>query len=173
MHQYLASLSRSKGPGLPQQRRMCGTKLSQVNYALSALIKAICRLSNIYTGLVSAWSKALDILRKAGADVEEIALPSEFCQIDLWHKIILHMEGRAAFLGDYRRGKEHMDDFLHEQTENRLGWTKKQLTEAYDGMATLRRQFDEIAIRYDVVLVPSVPDEAPEGITSTGFADCK
>lgn len=44
------------------------------------------------------------------------------------------------------------------------------MLEAYDGVARLRPQWDEIAGRYHVVVTPSAVDEAPEGLWDTGSA---
>ena len=48
--------------------------------------------------------------------------------------------------------------------------SRKAQLEAYDGCARLRPVWDEIASRYDIVITPSVVDEAPLGITNTGDA---
>jgi Asp-tRNA(Asn)/Glu-tRNA(Gln) amidotransferase A subunit family amidase len=150
------------------QRRTLGQKLLQVR----PVILGAGMIERVQLGLVKAWAKAIEILKEAGVQVEELDLPSTMTQADLWHKIILHSEGRASFLGDYATGKEHLSDFIHEQAENRLGWTKKQLVDAYDGLAELRRTFDAIAGQYDAVLVPSVLDEAPVGVHHTGSLEC-
>jgi amidase len=54
--------------------------------------------------------------------------------------------------------------------ERSEGWTRKQQLEAFDGIARLRWGPDELSGRWDVVIVPSVLDEAPEGLESTGSA---
>lgn len=41
--------------------------------------------------------------------------------------------------------------------------TRKEILEAYDGCVRLRPVFDEIAVKYDVIITPTAPDEAPEG----------
>ena len=50
-------------------------------------------------GTIAAWTKAQDILKKHGADVEEIDLPSDFENIKDWHANVLAGEGRTSFLG--------------------------------------------------------------------------
>ena len=44
----------------------------------------------------------------------------------------------------------------------------KHLCAALDAAAALRPAFDEIARRFDAVLTPSAPGEAPVGLASTG-----
>lgn len=52
--------------------------------------------------------------------------------------------------------------------ENKTNLTKKMQLISYDGAARLRPIWDEICSKYDVVVTPSVPDEAPEGLQYTG-----
>ena len=59
---------------------------------------------------------------------------------------------------------------LHGHVENHTTLTRKAQLEAYDGCARLRPVWDDIASEYDAVLTPSVVDEAPLGIESTGDA---
>ncbi|KAG4439657.1 hypothetical protein IFR05_004854 [Cadophora sp. M221] len=95
-------------------------------------------------GLKTAFEKAKGLLQSKGAVVEELELPEEFAMVGEWHKRVCEGDGRSSFLGTQ--------------------------LEAYDGCAKLRPVWDEIASRYDAVLTPSVPDEAPVGIKSTGDA---
>lgn len=50
-------------------------------------------------GLKAVWEKAMQLLTRHGANVEEIDLPGEFAKLQDWHMNILSGEGRAAFLG--------------------------------------------------------------------------
>jgi hypothetical protein len=59
---------------------------------------------------------------------------------------------------------------LHGHVENHTKLTRKAQLQAYDGCAKLRPAWDDIASQYDAVFIPSVVDEAPVGIESTGDA---
>lgn len=59
---------------------------------------------------------------------------------------------------------------LHDPVENATKSSRKAQLESYDGCARLRPVWDEIAEKYDVMFTPSVPDEAPVWIKSTGDA---
>lgn len=59
---------------------------------------------------------------------------------------------------------------LHGHVENSSKLTRKAQLEAYDGCARLRPVWDEISRMYDIILTPSVVDEAPLGIGRTGDA---
>ncbi|PVH89444.1 amidase family protein [Cadophora sp. DSE1049] len=121
-------------------------------------------------GLNAAWEKAKALLASKGAVVEELELPEEFGNITEWHDRVCKGEGRSSFLGNYLLAKEKLDPLMQNQVENISKLTRKAQLEAYDGCAKLRPVWDDIASRYDAVLTPSVPDEAPLGIKSTGDA---
>lgn len=63
-----------------------------------------------------------------------------------------------------------MSTFLHDHIENAAKLSRKAQLESYDGCARSRPVWDEIAAEYDAVITPSVVDEAPLGIESTGDA---
>lgn len=63
-----------------------------------------------------------------------------------------------------------MHDSLWSHVENTTKVSRKAQLESYDGCARLRPVWDEIASKYDAVITPSVVDEAPMGIQSTGDA---
>ncbi|KAI0203547.1 amidase [Astrocystis sublimbata] len=119
-------------------------------------------------GTMSALAKGAQLLRNQGAEVDEIELPSEFHRAHEWASILLHSEGRAAFLPEYTIARTHLSPFLvgHVQNVNKI--SRAEQLEAYDGLAALRPKMDEIARNYAAILTPSVVDEAPVGHESTG-----
>lgn len=54
--------------------------------------------------------------------------------------------------------------------ENTTKLSRKAQLESYDSCARLRPVWDEIASKFDAIITPSVVDEAPIGIASTGDA---
>lgn len=121
-------------------------------------------------GVHKAWEKAKEILKKEGATVEEIDLPDEFASFVPWHEAVLAGEGRTSFLGPYLVNKELLHDVMTTHVENKKKFSRKAQLEAYDGAARLRPIFDEIARKYDAMITPGVPDEAPLGTDHTGDA---
>ena len=119
-------------------------------------------------GVQTAWEKAKELLTKEGAAVEEIELPDEFANFVSWHEIVLAGEGRVSFLGPYTLNKELLHGVMAGHVENKKGLSRRQQLEAYDNAARLRPVWDDIASKYDAVITPGVPDEAPLGIESTG-----
>lgn len=73
-----------------------------------------------------------------------------------------------TFVTDYLYSKDKLDTFLHAHVENATKLSRKAQLDAYDGCARLRPVWDEIASKYDAVFTPSVVDEAPVGLNSTG-----
>lgn len=119
-------------------------------------------------GTIAAMQLCADILKKHGADVEEVHLPHEFDSMPDYHEQIVAGDARASFLGEYRMNKKDLDQELADYVENasKLSW--KDHLHAKDSVATLRPRFDKIAEQYTVIITPSVVDEAPLGIEYTG-----
>jgi Asp-tRNA(Asn)/Glu-tRNA(Gln) amidotransferase A subunit family amidase len=161
-------------------------------FSLKGAKVAFCKSpvwSKAGSGTQAAFEKAQKLLKKSGATVEELELPEEFNKIKEWHANVLAGEGRSSFLGrkswlmphhylgwsdkkcaEYFIGKEKMNKNIVGHVENTTKLSRKAQLESYDECARLRPVWDEIASKYDAVITPSVVDEAPVGITSTGDA---
>ena len=105
-------------------------------------------------------------MRQHGAQVEDVELPTDFNKVLDWHAALLAKEGQTSFLGQYLTDKKK----IHEQNiidyvENGKGFSRSFQLEAYDNCARLRPVFDDIAKKYSAIITPSVPDEAPIGMT--------
>lgn len=121
-------------------------------------------------GTQDAMAKAADLLDEHGAEVEEIEFGPEMAGLPEWHATVLHSEGRVNFLPEYRTSKDRMHEFLVGHVENVNKITRKAQIDAFDNIAIARPIVDQMLGKYDAVLVPSVVDEAPEGLGSTGSA---
>lgn len=120
--------------------------------------------------LKSIWNQAKVLLQKAGAEIEDLELPGDFARVSEWHANMLAGEGRNSFLGTYLLGKENLAPSLQGYVDNRGNVSRRALSEAHDGCARLRPVWDKVASGYAAVITPSVPDEAPLGLDSTGDA---
>ncbi|WP_158744139.1 amidase [Acidisphaera sp. L21] len=130
---------------------------------------ALCRSpfwDSATEGTPEAMAHAAEAFRRAGAEVTELELPASFAPLGEMQRVVMHAEGRAAFL-NLARGVPHLlhDDF-HSRVENRDGYSRRNLLDAYDQAALCRIEFDRIAAGYDAVLTPSAPGIAPEGNTA-------
>ncbi|GAB1212614.1 hypothetical protein ATERTT37_001758 [Aspergillus terreus] len=121
-------------------------------------------------GTIAAMETATRLLRAQGAEVEELELPEEFAQLPHWHGVVMAADGQVAFLPEYQADRGRLHDYLVGLVENRDRHSRAERLKAFDGIAMLRPKIDEIASRYAAILAPSVPDEAPVGIESTGSA---
>lgn len=121
--------------------------------------------------LKDIWSKAQDLLTKAGARVEEVDLGEEFANLagpNGRHQELMEGEGRINIMREYTIGKEKLDETLIKFAENKRGITRQRLVQVQDEIAALRPKIDKIAGEYSVLITPSVPGEAPEGLSWTG-----
>lgn len=132
---------------------------------------ALCKTHNWHLagpGTQAAMQKARSILEHQGAKVSEIGLPEEFGKLNEWHAAILAGEGRSSFLGQYATNKGLLHEQIVGHVENSGNVSRQALLEAYDKCARLRPAWDDISRRFDLVLTPSVVDEAPLGLEATG-----
>lgn len=132
---------------------------------------AVCKThvwSQAGQGTINALDLAVKLLREHGAEVEELVLPKEFSQITQWQRNILEGDGRVSFLPEYNLAKDKLDPLLVSFIESIAKPSKRDYSASFDGVASLRPKIDEIAGRYAAILTPSVLDEAPEGISTTG-----
>ncbi|KAF1931161.1 glutamyl-tRNA amidotransferase subunit A [Didymella exigua CBS 183.55] len=125
---------------------------------------------NAGPGTSTAMDKATSLLRERGAEVEEIAFPDHLNDLPAWHATVLASEGRTAFLPEYAVAKDKISKQLVGHVENSDKISRKAQLEAFDKISAARPVVDDILGKYDAVITPSVPDEAPLGIATTGNA---
>ncbi|KAF3043619.1 hypothetical protein E8E11_008786 [Didymella keratinophila] len=140
-----------------------------VKCAKFAILKTMVWPS-VGAGTSAAIDKATTLLREHGAEVEEISLPDHLDELPAWHATVLASEGRTAFLPEYAVAKDKISQQLVGHVENSDKISRKAQVEASDKISAARPIVDEILTRYDAVITPSVPDEAPLGIEKTGSA---
>lgn len=134
---------------------------------------ALCKTvvwPQVGNGTAAAMEKAKQLLEAHGAQVDEVQLPEKLYDLPSWHATILAADGRTAFLPEYQCAKSQMAEQLVGHVENVKKITRKAQLEAFDKIAAARPEVDGILGKYAAMVVPSVPDEAPEGIDKTGSA---
>ena len=107
-------------------------------------------------------------LEAAGAVVEELVLPDAFDEISRAHHIVLHGEGRGAFLQEFLTAPGLLHQDFHDRALNKEGITARDMVWAYDHASACRRLFDAVFPGYDAVLTPAAAGEAPVGRQDTG-----
>ncbi|KAJ7453946.1 amidase signature domain-containing protein [Mycena galericulata] len=132
---------------------------------------AVCKTHvwpEVGLGTVNALNLGVKLLREHGASVEELDLPEEFATITKSHQIAFQSDAQATFRSEYIRAKNKLDPVVVGFVENPSKTSHRDHLAALDNLAQLRPKIDTIASHYDAILTPSVVDEAPEGLASTG-----
>ena len=118
-----------------------------------------------------ALETAAERLRDAGAIVEELILPEPFARLHDAHTTIVTYEGGAAFLPEYVNSFAMLAPDLRAKVDKRRSTTPEEIRAAYALAEACRPVFDGLfGPGLDVVLTPSAPGEAPEGLHTTGDA---
>ena len=108
-------------------------------------------------------------LEQAGAVVVDAELPPGFEKLAPAQEVIMHGEGRAAFLPDYLGSYDLLAQDFRDKVDNVLQITSAQLLDAYATADALRPRFDALfGDSIDVVLAPASTGEAPRGLHTTG-----
>jgi Asp-tRNA(Asn)/Glu-tRNA(Gln) amidotransferase A subunit family amidase len=108
-------------------------------------------------------------LRDAGAIVEEFELPAPFNDLLEAHADIVETEGGRSFLPEYLSSFDMLAPDLRAKVENARGVTADKLLASYTLADSCRPAFDRLfGANLDVILTPSAPGEAPEGLHTTG-----
>ena len=135
---------------------------------------------NAGLGTQNACSKAQELLKAHGAEISDVETPKDFEKILDWHADVLTGEGQTSFLGHQLLSEARTQDPENPQPDQVLGddimrhlrndrnVTRASLLAAYDNIARMRPIWDNLANEYDIVITPSVADEAPKGLGSTG-----
>lgn len=134
----------------------------------------LCR-SPVWGQIEPAGALALETaaarLCDAGAIVEPLTLPEPFNGLHDAHTAIVNSEGGASFLPEYVNAHAMLAHDLVAKVENALQITPERLLAAYALADTCRPVLDRLFGRtLDVILTPSAPGEAPEGLHTTGDA---
>jgi Asp-tRNA(Asn)/Glu-tRNA(Gln) amidotransferase A subunit family amidase len=110
-------------------------------------------------------------LRDAGCIVEDFELPEPFYRLHEAHADIVQTEGGVSFLPEYLSSYGILAPDLRGKVENARGVTPEKLLASYALADSCRPAFDALfGEDFDVILTPSAPGEAPEGLHTTGNA---
>jgi Asp-tRNA(Asn)/Glu-tRNA(Gln) amidotransferase A subunit family amidase len=123
-----------------------------------------------------AWDRVTDDCKDAfleladvlGARCDEIALPGPFDGAHAVHRTIMLADLARNFSAYYRRGAEQLSDILRGMIEEGQGTLAVDYNVALDWIELLNGGLDEVFTRYDAILTPAAPGEAPAGLDATG-----
>jgi len=113
-------------------------------------------------------SETADKLARAGARIDELAMPRSLAGMSEAFWRVLAVEGAAHHREELEQHPESFDPRTLELLQKGLGMSAMKYLQAL----TVRREFRaaaaEILSHYDAILTPSAPASAPHGLSSTG-----
>ena len=100
--------------------------------------------------------------------VEEVELPEPFNNAIEWHQIILESNLARNFEMEYERGKDRISDLLRKMIERGQKYLAVDYTRAVERVPVLNGLLGEMFERFDALLTPPAPGQAPLGLGATG-----
>ena len=116
-----------------------------------------------------AFDRASQALAASGCDVDEAPLPAWFERLIEVHKLILEYEGarNLAFEAEPAR-IDKLSPTLRSMVENGFRRPAQQYLDARDAMRRAQQEFATLIGRWDLIMAPAAPGEAPRGLAATG-----
>ncbi|MBH60949.1 MAG: hypothetical protein CL569_00550 [Alphaproteobacteria bacterium] len=111
---------------------------------------------------------AADRLAQEGAEVSEPDLPLGFADLADTHKLVMSFDAARARAYEYMGHPDKLSPQFTALMEEGRSISYKDYREAQTRSIECRRQLKELMSDYDVLLAPSAPGEAPEGLEATG-----
>lgn len=131
----------------------------------------ICRThhwSHAEPSSVEAVEAAAALCASLGAEVGECDLPPHFADLSQTHTTII-CSGLARSLKDiYRNRSEALSERLRGMIEAGIETSAERHEEALCHADRCMMEFSAIAGKWDAILTPATPGEAPEGLAATG-----
>jgi Asp-tRNA(Asn)/Glu-tRNA(Gln) amidotransferase A subunit family amidase len=112
--------------------------------------------------------KLAERAEQAGASVQELAEPDEMTAAREAHSIIQNFEAALALSDEFDRFGDRMSEKLVEALEEGRAITPQQYDQARRIARRARRRMHGLFETADVLITPSAPGAAPEGLGSTG-----
>ena len=106
--------------------------------------------------------------RLGGEVVEEVELPEPFDSAVEWHQIILESNLARNFEAEYERGRDRLSDLLRKMMERGKEYLAVDYTRAVEKVPVLNGLLGETFERFDALLTPPAPGQAPMGLGATG-----
>lgn len=116
----------------------------------------------------AALEDAANALAKHGARVREIAFPEPFDRLYDDQNTIMNWEAARALAPEYLAHRELLSGHMQKMIPEYLRMPRAAYAEAMHRAAECRQRLSDLLSDVDVLLTPSAPGEAPEGVAETG-----
>ena len=107
-------------------------------------------------------------LAQEGAEVDEPVLPSEFADLVDTHKLVMSFDAARARSYEYMNHPDKLSPQFTALMEEGQKISYEKYRQAQIRSVECRLKLSELMSDYDVLLAPSAPGEAPEGLEATG-----
>jgi Asp-tRNA(Asn)/Glu-tRNA(Gln) amidotransferase A subunit family amidase len=105
---------------------------------------------------------------RAGAAVSERELPRAIAALTTAHPIVMNNESARALGWELAAARDQITEGLRERLDFGLARSEAELAEAYVVFAEAQAAFPAATEGLDVLVTPSAPGQAPEGLAWTG-----
>ena len=109
-----------------------------------------------------------ELVEHLGDRVEEVELPESFNGALEVHRTIMEADLAKSFAREYDRGRDQLSDRLREMIERGQCELAVDYNRALERVPAYDAMLGELFRRYDAILTPAAPGEAPKGLGSTG-----
>lgn len=114
------------------------------------------------------FANVIDLLKAAGAAVEERELPSAFKRAHAVQRTIMYAEGARAYAALKRRHGSLLSGMIHSLVDEGLAISEKRLREALTQRIELIEALRGFLAAADAIVTPPAAGEAPATLTATG-----
>lgn len=116
----------------------------------------------------AALESAAARLASAGADLKDASLPPAVEALFEAHGRIMDFEAARALAWEQAQHRESISARLLKRLDGGWAVSREQYDNARQVARDARRQFGDLMRGFDLLLAPSAPGEAPQGLASTG-----
>ena len=148
-------------------------KLPQFEAALPAPRIGLCRTSrwkNAAPEMQTTLERAASALSARGAPVRDVSLPAHFDRLYEDQLVIAGFEAARAFAWEMNTHPDGLSEHMRTHIAKHSQTPFDEYAQALRHARACRTEFAQATADFDVLLTPSAPGYAPEGIASTGNA---
>jgi Asp-tRNA(Asn)/Glu-tRNA(Gln) amidotransferase A subunit family amidase len=109
-----------------------------------------------------------ELVEELGAACAEVALPDVFQEWPRAHAVLMRAEMARNLETYHRRGRDRLSERLRSLLDEGKTITAVDYLEALDWRKALLQGLEQLFDRYDAILTPAAPGEAPAGLGATG-----